>query len=48
MALAIVSECAQAVLPMYADAIPRDTFAGLTMLAIMGAMISRLIYQKDL
>jgi hypothetical protein len=38
----------EAVLPLFQDAIPRGVFAVLTMLAIMGGMVMRVVAQKEL
>jgi hypothetical protein len=39
---------AEIILPFFADAIPRGTFATLSFIAVSGAFISRIIAQKDL
>lgn len=36
----------EAILPLYADALPRGTFAVLSMLVIIGAMLARIVAQK--
>ena len=38
---------AEVILPFFADSIPRGVFAALTLLAVSGAFISRLVVQKD-
>lgn len=38
----------EAVLPLYQEAIPRGTFAVLSMLAITGGLIARIVAQKGL
>lgn len=38
----------EAVLPLYQDAIPRGTFAVLSMLAITGGLIARIVAQRNL
>jgi hypothetical protein len=38
----------EAVLPLFQDAIPRGVFAVLTMLAIMGGMVMRVVAQKEM
>lgn len=47
MAIAIVCECAQVILPMYTDLIPRDVFSVLTGFAVAGGIVSRLVYQQN-
>lgn len=48
MVLAGLLTGCEAVLPLYQDAIPRGTFAVLSMVAITGGMIARIVAQKDL
>ncbi len=38
----------EAFLPLFSDSVPRGVFAGLCMLASLGAVISRVILQKGL
>ena len=38
---------AEIILPFYADAIPRGVFASLTMLAVSGAFVARLVAQRE-
>lgn len=38
----------EAILPLYQEAIPRGTFAVLSMLAITGGLIARIVAQKDI
>ncbi len=47
MILAGLLSGAEIILPFYADEIPRGTFAALTMLAVTGAFIARLIAQQE-
>ena len=44
---AILTAC-EAVLPLYWDQFPRDTFAALTFCTIIAASIARLVAQKDI
>lgn len=37
---------AEAILPLFASSFPRDVFAGLTLFAVMGALISRFVLQE--
>ena len=39
---------AEVILPFFADSIPRGVFAALTLIAVAGAFISRLVVQKDI
>lgn len=48
MILAGVFSTAEIVLPMFVDAMPRAAFAVLSMVAITGAMIARLVAQKGM
>lgn len=36
------------ILPLYSEAIPRNVFAGLSMLAIAGGFIARIVAQKEM
>lgn len=38
----------EVVLPLFSDAIPRNVFAVLSMMVIMGAFVARLVVQKDM
>lgn len=38
----------EVILPLYVDAIPRNTFAWLTMVVITGAMVARIVAQKGM
>lgn len=42
----LLSGC-EVVLPLFVDAIPRNLFAVLSMLTVTGAMVARLVAQKD-
>lgn len=46
--LAGLLSAAETILPVFEDAIPRGLFAGLSVLAITGAMVARVVVQKDL
>lgn len=48
MLLAGLLSAAEIVLPLFADAIPRGPFAALTLLAVGGAFVSRLLAQKEI
>jgi hypothetical protein len=48
LALAFVLTAAEVVLPLFADEMPRGTFAVLTGLAVGGAFVARITAQKDL
>lgn len=48
MVLAGLLTGCEAVLPLYQDAIPRGTFAVLSMIAIVGGMLARIAVQKDM
>lgn len=39
---------AEVVLPLFADAIPRGLFAGLSIFVICGAFVSRIVAQKNI
>ena len=43
---ALLTGC-EVVLPLYSDDIPRSLFAGLTFFFVIGAMIARLVAQKE-
>lgn len=45
-AIAVVFSVAEAVLPLYLESFPRGTFALLTAGVIVGAMVSRLVWQR--
>lgn len=47
MILAGMLTACEIVLPLYADAIPRNLFAALSALATMGALVARLVAQRD-
>ncbi len=47
MALAVVLTAVEVVLPLYADQFPRHVFAILSAAAVIGAMVSRIVAQKD-
>lgn len=47
-ALAGILTAAEAILPMFAADLPRGLFAALSAIAIAGAMIARLVAQKDM
>lgn len=38
---------AEVVLPLFADDIPRKVFAGLSFLAVVGAILARVVAQND-
>lgn len=48
MILAGLLSAAEAVLPFFADDLPRGLFAGLSGVTIMAAFIARLMAQKDI
>lgn len=48
MLLAGILTGCEAVLPLYQETIPRGLFAGLSMIAIVGGFIARLLAQKDM
>ena len=48
MILAGVLSAIEVILPFYADAIPRGTFAAMSGLAVGAAFIARLVAQKDM
>lgn len=39
---------AEVILPLFIDAIPRNVFAVLSMLTVMGAMVARVVAQKEM
>ena len=45
--LATVFSLLQVVIPIYADVLPRDTFAILTAVATVGVIVARLVWQED-
>lgn len=45
--LATVFSLLQVVIPIYADVLPRDTFAILTAVATVGVIVARLVWQQD-
>jgi len=47
MLLAGLLTACEIVLPLFADAIPRNLFAALSALATMAALVARLVAQKD-
>jgi hypothetical protein len=47
MVLAGILSTAELVLPMFAAEMPRAWFAGLSLLAITGAMVARIVAQKE-
>lgn len=48
MILAGALSAAEVVLPLFADVMPRGTFAALSAVTVTAAFVSRLIAQKDL
>ena len=48
MAIAAVAQTAQIVLPLWMDDIPREEYALLILLSIMGGMVSRLVHQDEI
>ena len=48
MVLAGLLSAAEVILPMFADAIPRGVFAGLSIVAVAGGFWARLVVQKGL
>ena len=48
MLLAGLLTACEAILPMYADDIPRGIFAGVSLVVIFGAMLARLVVQQEL
>jgi len=45
--LATLFSLAQVVIPIYADVLPRDTFAVLTAIATVGVIVARIVWQQD-
>lgn len=45
--LATAFSLAQVVIPIYADVLPRDTFAILTAVSTVGVIVARLVWQQD-
>lgn len=48
MLLAGVLSTAEAVLPLFADSMPRGVFAGATAVSVIGALFARVTLQKNL
>ena len=48
MAVAALLTGCEVVLPMFGDEMPRNLFAGLSFLVVIGAMIARLVAQKEI
>ena len=48
MAVAALLTGCEVVLPLFGDSIPRNVFAGLSFVVVIGAMIARITYQKEL
>lgn len=48
MILAGLLTAAEVVLPLFADAMPRGLFAGLSAVTVGAALVARLLAQKDL
>ena len=48
MVLAGVLSAVEVVLPLFADSIPRGTFAALSGVTVAGAFVARLIAQQDI
>ena len=48
MLLAGILTGCEAILPLYQEAIPRGLFAILSMIAIVGGFVARLLAQKDM
>ena len=38
---------AEVILPLFVDSIPRNVFAGLSMVTVTGAMVARVVAQKE-
>lgn len=47
MLLAGLLSAAEIILPLFADEIPRGTFAVLTLIAVTGAFVARLVAQRE-
>ena len=45
--LATVFSLLQVVIPIYADVLPRDTFAILTAISTVGVILARIVWQQD-
>jgi hypothetical protein len=39
---------AEVILPLFIDSIPRNVFAGLSLVTVMGAMVARVVAQRDM
>ena len=48
MALAVLLSVAEVILPLFQSAFPVGMFAALTAITVAGAMIARLVAQKDI
>lgn len=48
IAIAGLLSGAEVILPLFSDVIPRSIFAGLSLLAVMAGLYSRLVYQRAL
>lgn len=48
MVLAGVLSAVEVILPLFADSIPRGTFAALSGVTVAGAFVARLIAQQDI
>lgn len=48
MLLAGILSAAEIILPLYADTMPRGLFAALTIVAVGGAFVTRLLVQKGI
>lgn len=48
LALAALLTGIEAVLPLFADVIPRGVFSLLTLIAVISAFVARLVAQKDI
>jgi hypothetical protein len=47
MALAAILSGVEVALPLFQDSVPRGVFAGLSIFAVSGAFIARIVAQKD-
>ena len=47
-ALAALLSGIEVVLPLFADAFPRNLFAGLSFVAVVGAMVARIVVQPKM
>jgi hypothetical protein len=45
--LAMVFSIMREIVPLYADLLPRHVFAILTVVALLGVLVARIIWQKD-